>query len=112
MTQNEVVALQEWWMGELRGITQKVMTQEEKRQEKAAKKAEALMGVYQTYADIQDAYGMGAISEKKHDKLLDLLEDRNRAKQSGKMYKEKLALLEELYQIAKQIVADNGGGEK
>ena len=105
----DIIALQTWWMSELKAIRQKLITQEEKRQEKAAAKAEKLMGDYQTYADIQDAYGMGMISEKMHDKLLDLLEDRNRARQSGKLYQDKLALIDELYEIAEGIVKDNGG---
>lgn len=106
---NDIISLQKWWIGELRAITQKVISQEEKRQERAAAKAAKLMGEYQTYADIQDAYGMGMISDKMHDKLLDLLEDRNRARQSSKLYKDKIALLTELTDIAKQIIIDNGG---
>ena len=109
MEENDVIALQKWWMGELKALTRKLVSQEEKRQERAAKKAEAMMGEYKTITDIQDAYGMGMISEKKHDRLLDLLEDQNRARKSGKMYQMKIDLLEELYEIAKQIVIDNHG---
>ena len=103
----DVVELQTWWMGELKAITQKVLDQEDRRQTRARERAEKLMGEYQTYADIQDAYGMGVISEKKHDKLLDLLEDRNCASRPGKLYQDKIALLTEFYQMAKQIVEDN-----
>lgn len=109
MENSDVIALQKWWMGELRTITQRLISQEEKRQEKAAKAAEKLMGDYQTYNDIQDAYGMGMITEKKQMKLLDLLEDKNRARQSSRLYQMKMDMLAELYEIARQIVIDNHG---
>ena len=109
MPQNDIISLQKWWMQELQAITKRLISQEEKRQEKAAQRAEKLMGEYQTYEDIQDAYGMGVITDRMHDKLLDLLEDRDRVRQSSKMHQEKLALVSELYEIAKQIVIDNGG---
>jgi hypothetical protein len=63
------------------------------------------MGDYKTFADIQDAYGMGMISEKKRDRLYDLLEQSK--PEPDRLYESKLALLAELYEIAKGIVRDN-----
>ena len=111
MNKQEVIMLQEWWIGELDAIMRKVTNEEEKRKEKAAKRAEKLMGEYRTYADIQDAYGMGAISDRMHDKLLDLLEDRNKVRQYDRMYTVKMELLREFREMAREIIQDNGGGE-
>ena len=71
----EIVAVQTWWMGEVKALTQKVMEQEAKRQAKAQAKSERLLGEYRTYADVQDAYGCGVISARKRDRLFDLLEN-------------------------------------
>ena len=101
----EIVDLQTWWMGELKLLTQKVMSEEERRQKKAKDKALKSMGEYRTYADIQDAYGCGVISEKKHDQLLDLLE--KTSPDPDKLYGMKIELLSEFYNLAKQIVEDN-----
>lgn len=105
ITDKEIVALQTWWMGEVKALTQKVMDQETKRQEKARTKSERLMGEYRTYADIQDAYGCGVISARKRDRLFDLLEGIKPEEDS--LYRMKLDMLAEMYQIAKQAVEDH-----
>lgn len=101
----DVMALQSWWMGQLRELTNKVNKEEEKRQEKARRAAERSMGEYKTYADIQDAYGCGVISAKKRDRLYDLLEQKN--VEPDILYEAKIGLLTELYQTAKQIFSEN-----
>lgn len=105
MTDKEIVALQTWWMGEVKALTKKVMEQEAKRQEKSRSKSERLLGEYRTFADVQDAYGCGVISAKKRDRLYDLLEQVN--PEPDALYQMKLDLLAELYQIAKQAVEDH-----
>lgn len=101
MTDRDMIALQSWWMGQLSAITEKVMADEEKRQKRARASSEKKMGEYRTFNDIQDAYGCGVISEKKRDKLYDLLENMN--PEPDRLYEEKLALLSELYQTAKDV---------
>lgn len=100
----DIVALQTWWMGELKELTRKVMEQEEKRQARERKQSEKMMGDYRTYADIQDAYGMGVITERKRDKLMDLLEKAN--PEEDRIYRMKLDMLREMYQIAKNAVEE------
>ena len=104
LNDKEVVNLQKWWMGEISKITQRLMNEEEKRQEKIKKKNQALMGEYQTERDIMDAYGCGVISDSKKNRLLDLLE--GQTQNPDKMYTEKIELLKEVYQQAKSIVAE------
>ena len=106
MTDREVIALQSWWMGELSQITKRVMADEEKRQNREKATIDKKLGEYKTYADIQDAYGCGVITEKQFDRLADLLEKREAASYRNEMYEEKLALLGELYKTAKEIIRD------
>lgn len=104
MNDKEVIELQKWWMREISKITQRVTSEEEKRQEKVKKKNQELMGEYQTERDIMDAYGCGVISDRKKNRLLDLLEGQKQ--EPGKMYKAKIELLKEVYQQAKLIVQE------
>ena len=102
MTDRDMIALQSWWMGELSAITKKVMDDEEKRQKRARASSEKKLGEYKTFMDIQDAYGCGVISEKKRDRLYDLLEKME--PEPDRLYEKKLALLSELYQNAKEVM--------
>lgn len=96
--------LREWWLNELGNLTGKVMREEERRQDRQRDKAEKLLGEYRTYADAQEAYGCGVITEKQFDRIADLLE-RTKPVES-RLYREKLNLLQELYQEQKKILAD------
>ena len=109
MTSKEVVKLQDWWMGELRALTQKVMDQETKRQSKRTTKLDKLLEDYNSPDQILDAYGFGCITEKQYDKLRSAWEERENAKIPDVLYREKLNLLSELYQEAKKIMEDNNG---
>ena len=100
----EVIALQTWWMGELKAITQKVMNQETRRQDRARERAEKQLGEYRTFNDVQDAYGCGVISARQRDRLYDLLEQGT--PQNDDVYEMKIAMLHEMYQTAKKIVED------
>lgn len=102
----EIIALQSWWMGELRDLTEKVTKTEEKRQAKSDKRTEELLADYRSLDEIRDAYGYGAITEKKMEKLMDLWEQRETAREPSTLYQMKIALLSELYQTAKRILMD------
>ena len=105
MTDRDVIALQSWWMGELSALTKKLMTQEEKRQQKAKVNAMKTFGdlSIERREDIDDLYGYGAISEKKRDKLIDMWEQ---SEQSSDLYWAKLTLLQQTYRYAKQVMSD------
>ena len=105
MKYTDMMALQSWWMAKLRDLIEKVKKEEEKRQERAKRGVEKQLGEYKTFADVQDAYGCGVISEKKRDRLYDLLEKQNI--EPDRMYEAKMNLLTELYQTAKQIFSEN-----
>lgn len=98
MTTKDKIKLQEWWIGELKTITQKVITQEEKRQAKKSKE----LAEYASRDDILDAYGMDMISERKKDSLLDAWDN---MATSG-IYAEKIALLAEFMNDAKRILQE------
>ena len=104
LSDREVIALQSWWMGELSAITQRVMKEEEKRQNRERAAIDKKLGEYQTKLDIQEAYGVGAITEKKMDKLMDRWEQRESVTYSNRLHEEKLAMLSDLYRTAKQII--------
>lgn len=106
----KVISLQTWWMGELKKITQAVMDAEEKRQAKQAKKDYNELEGFRSENDILDAYGFGCITERKKDHLIDLWMRREDGQAEDPLYRMKLALLEELYQTAKRIAEENGGG--
>lgn len=101
----EVMQLQSWWMARLRELTDKVNQEEEKRQAKVRRCVERQLGEYKTFADVQDAYGCGVISEKKRDRLYDLLEQQEIS--PDWFYEAKITLLSELYQTARQIFSEN-----
>ena len=102
MNKDVDIAMREWWLGELGALTEKVMKQEEKRQERERAKGEKALGEYRSYADIQDAYGCGAITERQYDRLMDALEKRNIRPDS--LYEAKLELLQEEYQEQNAIL--------
>ncbi len=104
MKQDVNVQMRKWWLSELRAITARVQREEEKRQTKEREKAEKLLGEYKTYADAQDAYGCGVITERQFDRIVDLLE---RAKPvESDLYRAKIELLQELYQEQKKLLDD------
>ena len=105
MKYTDMMALQSWWMAKLRDMIEKVKKEEEKRQERAKRGVEKQLGEYKTFADVQDAYGCGVISEKKRDRLYDLLEKQNI--EPDRMYEAKMNLLTELYQTAKRVFSEN-----
>ena len=105
MKATDVMQLKSWWMARLKELTDKVNKEEEKRQEKVRRGVDRQLGEYRTFNDVQDAYGCGVISEKKRDRLYDLLERQN--VEPDRMYEEKIALLSELYQTARRIFSEN-----
>jgi hypothetical protein len=102
----DIVAVQTWWMGELKALTKKVAEQEERRQARERERAEKKLGEYRTYSDVQDAYGCGVITERKAYQLYDLLDKIN--PEEDRLYLMKLDLLAECYQIAKKAVEGHG----
>ena len=105
MKATDVMMLQSWWMARLKELTDKVNKEEEKRQEKVRRGVDRQLGEYRTFNDVQDAYGCGVISEKKRDRLYDLLERQN--VEPDWFYEAKISLLTELYQTAKRIFSEN-----
>ena len=105
MKSEDVMMLQSWWMARLRELTDKVNQEEEKRQAKVKRGVERQLGEYRTFNDVQDAYGCGVISEKKRDRLFDLLE--KQSVEPDWFYEAKISLLTELYQTAKRIFSEN-----
>lgn len=105
MTDVEKIRLQKWWQEQLRELTRKVMTQEEKRQQAAKKKAMAMFGdlAIERREDIDDLYGYGTITEKKRDKLIDLWEQ---GEQHDWFYDEKIKLLQDVYSDSLDTVRD------
>jgi hypothetical protein len=112
MNAQNVIALQTWWMNELKKITNKVMEAESKRQAKETKKNYDLLADYKSESEIYDAYGCGIITERKKDKLLDLWEKREALEGDDPLYQMKLTLLSELYQTAKRIIDDEKKGSE
>lgn len=95
--------MREWWIGELRSLTEKVQKEEEKRQNRERTKAEKLLGEYRTYADAQDAYGCGVITERQFDRIVDLLEKANPMEDD--LYRAKMELLQEIYREQKALLS-------
>ena len=106
---SDIIAVQKWWMGELQTLTEKVLKEEAKRQAKQREQAEKSLGDLRTYNDVQEAYGVGVISEKKRDRLMDQIEKLEQASWPNRQYEMKLDLLRELYATAKKIVEDEEG---
>lgn len=105
MTDRDLIALHSWWMGEISTLTKKLMEQEEKRQQKAKANALKMFGdlSIERREDIDDLYGYGVITDKKREKLIDMWEQ---AERPAELYQAKLALLQDAYREAKQIVGD------
>ena len=109
MNSKNVIALQTWWMKELKKITEKVIESEFKRQIKEKAKNYDLLADYKSESEILDAYGCGIITERKKDKLIDLWEKREALEGDDPLYELKLTLLSELYQTAKRIIENEKG---
>ena len=103
----QTIELQTWWLGELKAITERVLKEEEKRQERERKKTFAVLDEFRSTTDILDAYGFGCITEKKKDHLLELWDKRERMEWESPMYIAKRDLLSEFYRMAKDIIAEN-----
>ena len=101
MTDERNMQLRAWWMAQIKKITEQVMAEEEKRQEKVKRQNLKKLGDYKTYNDIQEAYGVGVITEKQFDRLADLLEKSN--PEPDWFYQARIDLLQDLYQEQKQI---------
>ena len=108
MTDKQVIALQRWWLGELREITRKAMKAEEKRIEQARAKTAKILGdaEIEKREDIDELYAYGVISSKKRDRLLDMWDQANETENS--LYEAKISLLQEAYTEAKNILRDHG----
>ena len=105
----EVIDLQKWWLGELSKITGKLMEQEEKRQGRSNAKADKALEDFRNRDDILDAYGFGCITEKQKDRLMDLWDKREQEAEPDRVYQLRIGLLQEFYQLAKDIIRNNGG---
>lgn len=107
MTDKQKVKLQKWWLDNIRDLTDKVIAQEERRQERVRKKSVEMFGDLEITRreDIDDLYGYGVISESKRDKLVDLWE---KGEQTDDLYEAKLNLLQEEYAEAKRILQELG----
>lgn len=105
MNDRDLIDLQKWWMNELKLLTQKVMNAEDKRQAKVRnKKADILADAdVERKEDIDDLYAYGVITAKKREKLLNIFEE---IETPGRLYREKLDMLQDMYQIAKEIIRD------
>lgn len=99
------IRLQEWWLEQIKNLTQRVMNQEDKRIEKIKAKNAALLGdlSIERREDIDDLYGYGVITEKKRDKLIDLWEEMDGA--TNALYDAKIELLQDAYREAKEILS-------
>ena len=58
------LAMRAWWMGQIQRLIEEVTAQEQKRQDKVRRQNLKKLGDYKTYNDIQEAYGVGVITEK------------------------------------------------
>jgi hypothetical protein len=102
MNTADKINLQEWWLEELRLLIQKVEAKEKKRYENAKKKCASMLEDYSSVDDINEAYGVGNITARKRDMLLDLWE---RAEVNlDELYQAKLEMLQDFRNEAKQII--------
>ena len=109
LSTQELIDLQKWWLGELSQITRKLMEQEEKRQNKSNAKRERALEDFRKREDILDAYGFGCITEKQKDRLMDLWDEREKQSIPDKVYQDRIGLVSEFYELAKDIIRNNGG---
>lgn len=93
-----------WWITKILQIIVEVKAEEEKRQEKVRKQNLKKLGDYRTYNDIQEAYGVGVITEKQMDRLVDILYKSD--PDHDKVYLEKINLLEEIYREQRAIYSE------
>ena len=105
-SKQEVIALQTWWLGEVKKITGRVIKEEDSRHDRAKAKSEYLLSEYRSQGEILDAYGMGCITARQKDRLMDLWEKREQAAEPTRMYQLKIRLLTEMYETAKRIIKD------
>ena len=98
------IQMRKWWIAELQAITARVVAEEEKRQARERTKYEKRLGEYRTYADAQDAYGCGVITERQFDRSVDMLEKSQPVESD--LYRAKMELLTEMYQEQKKILED------
>ena len=101
-----VIELQTWWLGELKTITERLIREEEKRQERVKKKTFAALLEYRTKDDILDAYGFGCITEARKDKLMDMWDRREKELYDSPMYQAKRDLVSDFYRAAREIVEE------
>ena len=106
LTDSQIVELQKWWLGELKKITANEIRTEEIRQDRAMRKTFKDLDGYRGVGDILDAYGMGCISSRKKDRLMDLMEKRDMMQFEDPMHQAKMNLLQELGDTARQIIAE------
>lgn len=102
MTTKTNIQLLNWWLSELQKLTQKVMKSEDSRVERLKRKYKAELSEYSSLDDIREAYGFGAISEKKYERLCDMWE--NSHVDTSELYEAQLNLLQELYQESKSAL--------
>jgi hypothetical protein len=102
MSDKEKIKLQQWWMKQLRELSRKVIEEEEKRQAKASSKAEKILADFSSRDDIIEAYGIGSISERTMEHLLDMWDEVNQG--GSEMYEAKIALLQEAYEEANRVL--------
>jgi hypothetical protein len=102
MSDKEKIKLQQWWMQQLRELSRKVIKEEEKRQAKASSKAEKILADFSSRDDIIEAYGIGSISERTMEHLLDMWDEVNQG--GSEMYEAKIALLQEAYEEANRVL--------
>jgi len=105
MTREEEIRLREWWLEQLKGITGKLIAEEERRAERERLKAQKVLGEYRTESDIQDAYAYGVITAAKRDKLMDLLEKGTFNAEEDRDYRLRMDFLQEDWQNQKEILA-------
>ena len=109
MDTKQVIDLQKWWISEISRITREVIMQEEKRENRRNAKRDAALADFSKESDILDAYGFGCITERQKDRLMDLWQQREAERIPDQMYQAKLDLLTEFFNMARQIILDNGG---
>ena len=103
----ERIKAQEWWVKQLKLLTWKVIGQEAKRRERVQQKNADALSEYKNANEIQEAYGMGIITEKKYEKLLDMWEESYGSE--SKTYEYEVDILEDVFQEAKRVLEELKG---
>lgn len=101
MTDERNLLLRSWIMGQISILTERVMAEEEKRQEKYRRRMEKELGDLgiERREDIDDLYGYGTITERKREQLIRIFE----GQEPDELYRAKIDLLQDLYQEQKEI---------